>query len=70
MATDFINWAKRCEEKDQRIRELENKFSEIVERLEEEKENTPSWALDTSYKVGVLSAIEIVKEVGGMNDNS
>ena len=35
----FKNWKKICEEKDKRIADLEGKFDEIVNLLEEEQTN-------------------------------
>lgn len=65
---EFKNWKKICDEKDKLIKELENKFNEIVEKLEEERKKIPHvqhWRdNDKCYK----KAIEIVKEAGVMND--
>ena len=35
MSVELKNWKELCKEKDKRIKELEGKFDEIVERLEE-----------------------------------
>lgn len=42
-------------------------MQEIVERLEEQKSDLTSWIEDLAFKIGIEKAIEIAKEVGGMN---
>ena len=56
---EFKNWKLICEEKDRRIEELENKFDEIVERLEKD------YSQDVGFlkMISVDKAIEIVKGV-------
>ena len=72
---EFKNWKKICDKKDRRIKELEDKFNEIVERLErrrEQLENTYRSGQGTSLELaqcnGAIIAIEndirIIKEVG------
>lgn len=63
MSVNFKNWQEICKKKDERIKELEEKFDLIVERLEKLKEN----AWDEEYQT-MCDAIEIVKQVGGINE--
>lgn len=78
MSVELKNWKELCKEKDERIKELEGKFDLIVERLEEIKKimlspknvdcfGEPCTENDCMACV-INKAIEIVKEVGGMND--
>lgn len=63
MAVELKNWAKICEEKDQRIKELEGKFNLIVERLETKIDTQ----YDPNWNAGIIAAISIVEHIGGIN---
>ena len=72
MTVDLKNWKELCEEKDKRIKELEGKFGEIVEALEEERDDCIRCdGLNEEYYFGKMQgfehAIEICKEVGGLD---
>lgn len=64
MAVELKNWAKICEEKDQRIKELEGKFDLIVDILEKNINplNNPNW------NAGIIAAISIVEHIGGVKN--
>ena len=74
MSVELKNWKELCKEKDKRIKELEGKFDEIVERLEENKliveidddHIVPESDVDEFFELEVVAlsdAIEIVKGV-------
>lgn len=60
MPVEMIHWGRLCEEKDQRIKELEGKFVEIVNRLEAQR-NT---LCDPNWNAAIIAAISIVEFIG------